>query len=130
MRVIVGASLIALMVMSIEALLVKAPPLPELPRSLRLMSSVPLPLKFDVGMKLSPASAALMSASVPVNVIVASVAPSPAVNVRPVVEPRVSVPFVAVSESSRSLVPESMSAMLIALLLPLLKTSVTSSSVV
>src|SRR5204863_36358 len=55
------------------------------------------PLKFEVGRKFKPFSAALMLASVPVKVIVPSAVPSPTVNDKPAVPLRVITPLAAVS---------------------------------
>ena len=52
------------------------------------------PLKSGVAVKLMPSSAALIAASVPSKVMIASAVPSPAEKLRPVIWLSVSVPLV------------------------------------
>ena len=81
----------------IVSLSVKVPPVPVLPWSLVTIWRLAVPEKAAVGLKLSPASAVLTAAIVPVNVIVASAVPSPTVKVRPVTVERVVAPLVLTS---------------------------------
>ena len=59
----------------------KAPPVPVLPKSSVVTVTVAVPLKDVVGVKVDPSKAVLISAIVPVNVIVVSSVPSPTVKV-------------------------------------------------
>ena len=85
------------------------------------------PLKLAPGENVVPSSAVLIAASVPVKVMVASLAPSPVVKARPAVLPRLSTPLVALSVTVTLPLPASGSAMENALPLALLNTSVPSS---
>jgi hypothetical protein len=94
-----------------------------------VIESEAAPMKVAAGMKLSPFSAALIAATVPVNVIVPSAVPSPALNVSPPMPARVMTPLVAVSTTCTGFVPAS-SVIEIALPLPAENTSAVSSLVV
>ena len=86
-----------------------APPGPVLPRSSVEICTLALPMKPGVATKVAPASAALMSAMVPVKVMVASAVPSPVLKVSPWVPDRFSVPLVAVRVTWTGFVPASRS---------------------
>ena len=82
-------------VIVIVVLLVKAPPLPVLPRSSISTSSVASPSKSVAEVKVAPLMARLTSLSVPLKVMVSSAVPSPTSNVSPVVKPSENAPCVA-----------------------------------
>ncbi len=107
-----------------------APPAPLLPWSLVAICRLAPPLTLAVGVRLMPESAALMFASVPVNVIAASAVPSPVENVSPDVPLSESVPCVPVSVTCIAAAPASTSPMLIRLPLAALNTSGTPSRAV
>ena len=100
-----------------------APPEPLLPRSLVVTVNPPMPAKPLVGVKVIPSSAALMFASVPVNVIVVFSVPLPTVKVSPERVESVTRPLVAVSVTRSVPPPPSMSEMVIWFWLAALKTS-------
>ena len=107
-----GASLTGVMVMATVFVSVSGPPAPVLPRSSTVMVSdwvVDTVFVFNVGVKLSVASAALMAALVPWNTIVPSAVPSPVLKTSPVIVPSVSVPLAPGPRSSvtRSTAPKS-----------------------
>src|SRR6185503_10412380 len=81
--------------------------------------------KFDGDVNVRLLSAVLMFAMVPVKTICASLVPSPVVNDRPAIPPRLNVPFTAVSVTFTSAVPASGSE--IEIWFPPVKTSGTSS---
>ena len=94
----------ALTVMFTVSVSLSAPPEPVLPRSFVLICRLAAPVKFAVGTKLSPFNAVLIAETVPVNVVVASFTPSPALKVNPLVVVSVIVPFVAASVDRKSVV--------------------------
>jgi len=63
---------------SIVSMVIRAPPVPVLPRSLVVTVMSVRPQKFSFGTNERPSSAALICAIVPVKVMLASAAPSPA----------------------------------------------------
>ena len=102
-----------------------APPVPVEPWSLTEVDSTTGPFSLTPPWNDNVASAALMSLSVPVNVKVASFAPSPMENVRPVVPPSDSAPWSTERLTSSSPVATSTSATL----RPVISSRVSSSTV-
>jgi hypothetical protein len=125
--VLTGAWLTAPTSTVIESVSDFGEPVPPAPKSVVPIWTVAMPWKAAVGENCRPLSAALTLASVPVKVIVASALPSPVLKLRPVSPLSVSVPLVAV-RVTETLV-SSVSAMLMALPLPELKTSGVSIAV-
>ena len=83
----------AVTVIATESVSLFAPPVPENPWPFVVIERLAAPLKFGVGAKPSPFSRPLIAAIVPVNVMLASLVPSPTLKVRPVVPLSVMVPF-------------------------------------
>ena len=104
-------------VMATVSLSVRVPPVPVLPWSLVTICRLAAPVKLVVGLKLSPDSAVLTSANVPVNVIVASAVPSPTENVSPVKVDSVVAPLVLTSWTC--IVPPAASTSVMEIRLPL-----------
>ena len=104
-----GAELTKATLTTTESVSLPGPPAPVFPKSLVLTVTKALPEKLKSGSKRTPSRAALISVLLPVNTIVASPAPDPLRNDRPVVPPRVSSPWVAVSVSRNGLPPASTS---------------------
>ncbi len=75
----------------------RAAPMPVLARSLVLTCSVVTPVNPSGAAKVAPSSAALISAIVPVNVMMPSLVPLPVLKVNPLVPDRLTVPLAAVS---------------------------------
>jgi hypothetical protein len=69
------------------------PPAPLAPRSFVVIVTNARPLWFGSGVNTRPSSAALIDASVPVKVMLASAVPSPVANVSPAVPASVTTPF-------------------------------------
>ncbi len=105
----VGVSLAALMVILILSESVSVPPVPVFPKSLVVMVSTAVPLKFAVGLNVSVANAALISVCVPRNTKLPSAVPSPVINAKPATPASVNVPLVTESVTSKSLLPASRS---------------------
>ena len=104
-----GAELTKATLMKTVSVSLSGPPAPVLPWSLVLTVSKALPEKLKSGSKRRPSRAALISVRLPVNTMVASPAPVPLKNDRPVVLPTVSSPWVTVSVSRNGLPPASTS---------------------
>ena len=124
-----GASLTGVTKISIVSKSVLPTPKPVCPWSSTLICSEALPWKWGAGVNVKPSRAALISASDPTNVIVASSRPSPLPKVNPAVVPRVSVPWVAPSVTITVLAPASTSLIVIGLPPESEKTSGVSSAV-
>jgi hypothetical protein len=103
---------------------VRRAPAPLLPRSLTVSASVVLPVNPPLETKRRPLSAALMSGSVPLNVIVLSALPSPTVKTSPATVASVSVPPLTLRVTWTEALPASMSLITTGLPVALEKTSV------
>ena len=127
--VVVTTGALATVIVTVSVSL-RVPPLPVLPRSLVTILRLAAPVKLVVGLKLRPARAALMLPMVPVNIIVASAVPSPALKVRPAMPDSVVTPLVLTSWTCTEFVAASRSLIEMRLLFADENTSATFLAVV